>query len=57
MQPKEVLDMERECLPYARLTEKQLEKLQDAEKFLNRQPDRGPQEEEIILLAFRRQED
>lgn len=44
--------MEQHLPPYARLTEKQLQKLKETEKFLNQQPDRGSEEEEIILLAF-----
>lgn len=42
-------------LPFARLTEKQLEKLKETETFINRQPDRNTEEEEIILLAFKQE--
>lgn len=42
-----------EHLPFAHLTDKQLDKIKEAEKFLNRQPDRGTEEKEIILLAFK----
>ncbi len=43
-------------LPYAHLTDKQLDKLKETETFLNRQPDRGSEEEEIILLAFKQED-
>jgi hypothetical protein len=42
-------------VPYAELTEKELQKLMEAEKFINNQPDhqndRG-EGQEIILLAY-----
>ncbi len=41
-------------LPYAHLTEKQLDKIKQVEEFINTQPDRdtpGPNSE-VILLAI-----
>ena len=42
-------------IPYAELTEKGLQKLVEAEKFINNQPDQKMKEggeEEVILLAY-----
>ncbi len=41
-------------LPYAHLTEKQLEKIKETEAMVNQQPDRN-EENEIILLAFKQE--
>ena len=50
---KEVLFLEQR-LPYAHLTEKQLEKIKETEAMVNQQPDRN-EENEIILLAFKQE--
>ena len=42
-------------IPYAELTEKELQKVVEAEKFINNQPGQGlsqDTDEEIILLAY-----
>lgn len=40
---------------FADLTDKELDKIRDAEKFLNTQPDHASRGEEIILLAYKPQ--
>ena len=47
--------MEHANIPYAELTEKELKKIIEAEKFINTQPDHQKarsQGQEIILLAY-----
>ncbi|MGI6317414.1 MAG: hypothetical protein GX263_00925 [Firmicutes bacterium] len=47
--------MIRENVPFANLTEKELQKIIEAEKFLNSQPDHEMDREEgkeIVLLAY-----
>lgn len=40
---------------FADLTDRELDKIRDAEKFINSQPDHGSRGEEIILLAYKPQ--
>ena len=40
---------------FADLTDKELDRIRDAEKFLNSQPDHASRGEEIILLAYKPQ--
>jgi hypothetical protein len=47
--------MEHANIPFAALTEKELQKVMEAEKFINTQPDHQNEREkgqEIILLAY-----
>ena len=47
--------MEQTNIPYAELTEKELQKIMEAEKFINNQPDHQKERSngrEIILLAY-----
>lgn len=45
----------KEHLPFANLTEKQLDKLKEAENQINRQAQSTSDEEDIILLAFKQE--
>ena len=45
----------KEHLPFANLTEKQLDKLKETESVMNRQAESSTGEEEIILLAFKQE--
>ncbi len=42
-------------LKFADLTDRELDKLVEAEKFINSQPDHAGREEEIILLAYKKE--
>lgn len=39
---------------FADLTQRELDKIQEAEGFLNSQPDHKSRDEEIILLAYKK---
>jgi hypothetical protein len=45
----------KEHLPFANLTEKQLDKLKEAESLLNSQAESSSEEADIILLAFKQE--
>lgn len=45
----------KEHLPFANLTEKQLDKLKETESLINRQGESTSEESDIILLAFKQE--
>ncbi len=45
----------KEHLPFANLTEKQLDKLKETESLINRQAESSTDEADIFLLAFKQE--